>query len=385
MDITTAIDISKRDYYDQTQRELKEYSDICDNADNVIEKECNIQLNYNCYCSGPNKFHGYFCRNSDTIKNFCLKIKLPVLSPNLKYVTGIQDALVEKIVLKIGGLVIHEYDCNYLYATKNLSVLFKNEIHMIIPFEFKNNYLSGLPLISMRYHEVRFEIETKPLKNLICVDPDDDKKVLKDYELCDSDISMNIDGCYFNKSYRKQMYNYEHIIPITTITCVKTILKFEDKKVITKDISLKECAKANKMSKNKNLSNNSTDSVCSGIIVTITNKQDVPIVYHDLITNITIKANVLSKLGPNEFEYDSNLIRISELNKKKYGVDLRDGVYYIPFSKIGGIDLCNSNAELFITCKNDDELERLSNNEYLISIYCIFNSSITLKDGMYVP
>lgn len=237
-------------------------------------------------------------------------------------------------------------------------------------------------------------------------------KVSQEIELHRSNVSVYVDGCYTGRIHRKRLYDMEHIIPLTTVGCIKKTLSFNEKsqgnskelkdmtivnskKMIIKNISLSRCVKTHYASKNKFLSNDRIDSACTGIIITLTKKntQEFPIIYYDLITNIRIKAKILSKTMPSTLEYDPTLIKISELNKKKYGIDIRDGAYYIPLSdKSTGIDLCRSNANLLITFETEDKPGNNPlgyfvdpNEEYLISVYCVFNSSITLKNGMYMP
>lgn len=341
---------------------------IGNTVDRVVNNHLTTNIKATLSKSKSNHFYTILHRCCDTVENFTLSIKLPNLPENRGYVYDIEKLLVSKITLTIGGLVAQNFDGDYLFATKNISRRIGNIVYVHVPFAFAvhDTYYNGLPIISLQYHEARFELFTRPLHELIFGGD------LTDIELSSDDIELNIGSNYYEKNIRRKIAQLPHDLTLSYVATIKEDLVFEDKKSVIKEIPLSHYGIHN----------------CSGIIVAITDKKLYPYTYtntyHKLITDVRIETKIFSKQDPCKLTYDANILSMNDLNKKMYDLDLHDGTYYIPFSRDShsnvnhsGLNLNKSGSTLFLTC----EKKNLYLDDYLISLYCITTKNASIKDG----
>jgi len=124
-------------------------------------------------------------RNGDLIHRVYLQAVLPDLGANAQYVRNVGEALVSSVELEIGGQRIDKHYADWLHIWNELTQTAGHKdgyssmvngsdsahglvIYVPLQFWFCRNPGLALPLIALQYHEVKVNIEFKPLAGLAC-------------------------------------------------------------------------------------------------------------------------------------------------------------------------------------------------------------------------
>lgn len=158
-------------------------------------------------------------KNGDLINTLFLEVNLPAIFSDkdtnkihLHWANNIGDILIKNARIIVGGIVVEEYDSEYMFIYNNISSstdklsklnklickdklsynqknynafthveqtgylnslnnikpsMASQNIHIPIPFWFHRNIGSALPISSLLYHDAIIEIELRPLKELL--------------------------------------------------------------------------------------------------------------------------------------------------------------------------------------------------------------------------
>lgn len=321
--------------------------------DKLVVVENNLRLE----SSKPNNFHFRFTQHCDTINNFKLSINLPSLPDEYTYVPNIENELILDVSLKIGRSVMQRFNGKYMIATKGTNVITKNGnvIHVNLPFILDTNVCDGLPLVALKYHELRFDLITKPLDELI-IKTVTDSDSAKTFELSRDNIIVHIDSSYQDVSFKDIIVASSHKIRTNIIHSVEDKLIFGNYDVIEKMIDFGDI-----------------DYNCNGVVITFTKKDDTsPVNYYKLITHVCLELDDDS----NKITYVASAISDSGFNKAAYNFDICEGAYYIPFS-IGNAD----KPRLFIMCDKTN----VDGDTFDMTVFYICSEMSSIKQGRFIP
>jgi hypothetical protein len=186
----------------------------------------------------------------DLINNMYLEIVLPTINQTqqgstwISYSNGIANVLVKSIELEIGGVSIDRHysewldiwgelnvDANYresydemvgnyasdtalIYSSaSSTSYTQYRTYYMPLRFWFNRSIGNSLPLIALQYHDIKFNIELRPLSELIHSDVILNTSSLTDTEgalLKIQSITMWGDNIYLDKEERTHIANIPH-------------------------------------------------------------------------------------------------------------------------------------------------------------------------------
>lgn len=197
-------------------------------------------------------------KDGDLLSSIYLNLKLPEISINdiqgieeserenyrLKWANYIGNALIDKVILRIGGQVIDELYGNYLQIHTDLydddwnklmmlghdgnlnipqNILYAEELYIPLKFWFSDNPKKYLPLVALKHHDVELEIkftEFHKCYSILKITGSVDelvhtKKKLKTKQF--EKIQLETNMVYLSGDERKKVASKEHEFLITQV------------------------------------------------------------------------------------------------------------------------------------------------------------------------
>lgn len=198
-------------------------------------------------------------RNGDLITKVYLVVQLPEIvveqGTNLAWTRNLGNIMIRQVEVEIGGQLIDRHYGEWLVIWSELTVpagqqdgyaemigntmamfgvkvggsqddtLPAKELFIPLQFWFNRNYGLALPLIALQYHEVKLNVEFRPLAELLIQTDDEDAKVPLTQTVSMSSASLWIDYIYLDTDERRRFaqVSHEYLIEQLQFTGEETI------------------------------------------------------------------------------------------------------------------------------------------------------------------